>query len=77
MFPRFNVDFTGFRLTVSLSELSIKKGITTRLNSYEGTEYVKESAEICIYFIRPEPFSRFSVRVVLNVLNPYNLSPRL
>ena len=60
-----------------MSELSIKKGITTRLNSYEGKKYVKESVEIYICFIRPEPFSRFSVKVVLNVLNPYNLSPRL
>ena len=47
------------------------------LNSCEGKKYVKEKVDIYTYFLRPEPFSRFSMRVVLIFLNPYDFWPRL
>ena len=56
---------------------SFEKRSIKILNSCEGKEYVKEKVEIYTYFLRPEPFSRFSMVVVLIFLNPYDFWPRL
>ena len=56
---------------------SFEKRSIKILNSCEGKEYVKEKVEIYTYFLRPEPFSRFSMGVVLIFLNPYDFWPRL
>ena len=73
----FNWDSLHSRLNSHYEAWSFEKRSIKILNSCEGKEYVKEKVEIYTYFLRPEPFSRFSMRVVLNFLNPYDFWPRL
>ena len=73
----FNWDSLHSQLNSHYEAWSFEKRSIKILNSCEGKEYVKEKVEIYTYFLRPEPFSRFSMRVVLNFLNPYDFWPRL
>ena len=73
----FNWDSLHSRLNSHYEAWSFEKRSIKILNSCEGKEYVKEKVEIYTYFLRPEPFSRFSMVVVLIFLNPYDFWPRL
>ena len=67
-----NWDSLHSRLNSHYEAWSFEKRSIKILNSCEGKEYVKEKVEIYTYFLRPEPFSRFSMVVVLIFLNPYD-----